>query len=164
MKQCATQGMSEDPASLSRVGECDGVEMLQLLRSCAGAFRPGILTALVGSSGAGKTTLMDCLAGRKTSASVRPGSSALTIYPDLPSTYIYVDTIDLHIKCCMIRPHDQHCSQLFAHQQTRHGIARLKPVAAQTVQARRSRHHHGRSASVGPRQGPGDFCPCHGLR
>ena len=42
--------------------------MLQLLRDCSGAFRPGILTALVGSSGAGKTTLMDVLAGRKTSA------------------------------------------------------------------------------------------------
>ena len=41
--------------------------MLQLLRSCSGAFQPGLLTALVGSSGAGKTTLMDCLAGRKTS-------------------------------------------------------------------------------------------------
>ncbi len=42
--------------------------MLQLLRACSGAFRPGVLTALVGSSGAGKTTLMDVIAGRKTSA------------------------------------------------------------------------------------------------
>jgi energy-coupling factor transporter ATP-binding protein EcfA2 len=42
--------------------------MLRLLDGCSGAFRPGILTALVGSSGAGKTTLMDVLAGRKTSA------------------------------------------------------------------------------------------------
>ncbi len=62
------QGMAEDPAALARIGECDGQRLLQLLRSCSGAFRPGILTALVGSSGAGKTTLMDCLAGRKTSS------------------------------------------------------------------------------------------------
>ncbi len=40
---------------------------LRLLNDCSGVFRPGILTALVGSSGAGKTTLMDVLAGRKTS-------------------------------------------------------------------------------------------------
>lgn len=45
-----------------------GVEedRLQLLQDVSGAFRPGILTALVGVSGAGKTTLMDVLAGRKT--------------------------------------------------------------------------------------------------
>ena len=40
---------------------------LRLLDDCSGAFRPSVLTALVGSSGAGKTTLMDVLAGRKTS-------------------------------------------------------------------------------------------------
>ena len=40
--------------------------MLQLLRNVSGAFRPKVLTALVGVSGAGKTTLMDVLAGRKT--------------------------------------------------------------------------------------------------
>ncbi|XP_050230912.1 ABC transporter G family member 29-like [Mercurialis annua] len=39
---------------------------LQLLRNVTGTFRPGILTALMGVSGAGKTTLMDVLAGRKT--------------------------------------------------------------------------------------------------
>ncbi|XP_047980652.1 pleiotropic drug resistance protein 2-like [Salvia hispanica] len=47
-----TQGVEED--------------RLQLLRDVSGAFRPGVLTALVGVSGAGKTTLMDVLAGRKT--------------------------------------------------------------------------------------------------
>lgn len=41
-------------------------DRLQLLREVTGAFRPGVLTALMGVSGAGKTTLMDVLAGRKT--------------------------------------------------------------------------------------------------
>ncbi|XLT02235.1 hypothetical protein HN51_051586 [Arachis hypogaea] len=40
-------------------------ERLQLLVNVTGAFRPGVLTALVGVSGAGKTTLMDVLARRK---------------------------------------------------------------------------------------------------
>lgn len=36
---------------------------LELLRGVYGVFRPGVLTALMGASGAGKTTLMDVLAG-----------------------------------------------------------------------------------------------------
>lgn len=40
--------------------------MLELLVGISGAFRPGVLTCLMGVSGAGKTTLMDVLAGRKT--------------------------------------------------------------------------------------------------
>ncbi|RLN33068.1 ABC transporter G family member 45-like isoform X1 [Panicum miliaceum] len=41
-------------------------DRLQLLRDVSGAFRPGVLTALMGITGAGKTTLLDVLAGRKT--------------------------------------------------------------------------------------------------
>lgn len=36
------------------------------LQGITGSFRPGVLTALIGASGAGKTTLMDVLADRKT--------------------------------------------------------------------------------------------------
>ncbi|KAL2344926.1 hypothetical protein Fmac_006211 [Flemingia macrophylla] len=41
-------------------------DKLVLLKGISGAFRPGVLTALMGVTGAGKTTLMDVLAGRKT--------------------------------------------------------------------------------------------------
>jgi ABC-type multidrug transport system ATPase subunit/ABC-type multidrug transport system permease subunit len=43
---------------------------LQLLNNVSGVFRPGVLTALMGSSGAGKTTLLDVVAGRKTQGEV----------------------------------------------------------------------------------------------
>lgn len=39
---------------------------LKLLQDVTGAFRPGVLTALMGFSGAGKTTLLDVLVGRRT--------------------------------------------------------------------------------------------------
>ena len=48
---------------------------VQLLEEICGVFRPGVLTALMGASGAGKTTLMDVLSGRKTSAA-RPTITA----------------------------------------------------------------------------------------
>ena len=48
--------------------------MLELLLGINGAFRPGVLTCLMGVSGAGKTTLMDVLAGRKTGAASCTGT------------------------------------------------------------------------------------------
>ncbi len=45
-----------------------GVKELELLKGITGCFRPGVLTALMGASGAGKTTFLDLLAGRKTGA------------------------------------------------------------------------------------------------
>ncbi|XP_016542121.2 pleiotropic drug resistance protein 1 [Capsicum annuum] len=41
-------------------------DRLVLLKGVSGDFRPVVLIALMGVSGAGKTTLMDVLDGRKT--------------------------------------------------------------------------------------------------
>lgn len=78
-----------------------GVEedRLQLLRDVSGAFRPGILTALVGVSGAGKTTLMDVLAGRKTGGYIE-GSISIGGYPKKQDTFArvsgYCEQNDIH--------------------------------------------------------------------
>ncbi|KUF75921.1 ABC transporter G family member 31 [Phytophthora nicotianae] len=48
----------------------DRKESLQLLKGINGYAEPGSLTALMGSSGAGKTTLMDVIAGRKTGGKI----------------------------------------------------------------------------------------------
>ena len=54
-------------ADSNNIKEVQGKPQLELLRGISGAFRPGVMTCLMGVSGAGKTTLMDVLAGRKTS-------------------------------------------------------------------------------------------------
>ncbi|KAK2970571.1 hypothetical protein RJ640_030944, partial [Escallonia rubra] len=78
-----------------------GVEgdRLQLLKDVSGAFRPGILTALVGVSGAGKTTLMDVLAGRKTGGYI-DGSVMISGYPKNQATFArvsgYCEQTDIH--------------------------------------------------------------------
>ena len=59
---------SNSRVTCMRQGMGGGGRELELLKGVTGAFRPGILTCLMGASGAGKTTFMDVLAGRKTSA------------------------------------------------------------------------------------------------
>ena len=80
-----TQGVEED--------------RLQLLQDVSGAFRPGILTALVGVSGAGKITLMDVLAGRKTSGYTE-GTINISGYPKNQATFArvsgYCEQNDIH--------------------------------------------------------------------
>ena len=72
---------------------------LQLLREVMGSFRPGVLTALMGVSGAGKTTLMDVLAGRKTGGYIE-GDIRIAGYPKNQATFArisgYCEQNDIH--------------------------------------------------------------------
>ncbi|KAG7573942.1 ABC transporter-like [Arabidopsis suecica] len=72
---------------------------LQLLSEITGAFRPGVLTALMGISGAGKTTLLDVLAGRKTSGYIE-GEIRISGYLKVQETFArvsgYCEQTDIH--------------------------------------------------------------------
>ncbi|KAL3825129.1 hypothetical protein ACJIZ3_021158 [Penstemon smallii] len=85
------QGISEDK--------------LQLLNKITGAFRPGVLTALVGVSGAGKTTLMDVLAGRKTGGIIE-GDITISGHEKKQETFArisgYCEQNDVHSPCLTI--------------------------------------------------------------
>ncbi|KAJ9178919.1 hypothetical protein P3X46_010764 [Hevea brasiliensis] len=74
-------------------------DKLVLLRGVSGAFRPGVLTALMGVSGAGKTTLMDVLAGRKTGGYIE-GNITISGYPKKQETFTrisgYCEQNDIH--------------------------------------------------------------------
>ncbi|XP_059632028.1 pleiotropic drug resistance protein 3-like [Cornus florida] len=74
-------------------------DKLQLLHDITGAFRPGILTALMGVSGAGKTTLMDVLSGRKTGGTIE-GDIRIGGYPKVQKTFArvsgYCEQHDIH--------------------------------------------------------------------
>ncbi|KAK8509076.1 hypothetical protein V6N12_018165 [Hibiscus sabdariffa] len=74
-------------------------ERLELLKGVSGAFRPGVLTALLGVSCAGKTTLMDVLVGRKTGGYVE-GTVKISGYPKKQETFArisgYCEQTDIH--------------------------------------------------------------------
>ncbi|KAL8171785.1 hypothetical protein V2J09_023589 [Rumex salicifolius] len=72
---------------------------LRLLSDITGAFRPGVLTALMGVSGAGKTTLLDVLSGRKTSGYIE-GEIRISGFPKVQETFArvsgYCEQADIH--------------------------------------------------------------------
>ncbi|XP_056691012.1 pleiotropic drug resistance protein 1 isoform X2 [Spinacia oleracea] len=74
-------------------------DRLELLKGVSGAFRPGVLTALMGVSGAGKTTLMDVLAGRKTGGYI-DGDVRISGYTKNQETFArvsgYCEQADIH--------------------------------------------------------------------
>ena len=74
-------------------------DRLQLLQEVTGAFRPGVLTALMGVSGAGKTTLKDVLAGRKTGGYIE-GDIRISGFPKKQETFArisgYCEQTDIH--------------------------------------------------------------------
>uniref|UniRef100_A0A803MQJ2 ABC transporter domain-containing protein n=1 Tax=Chenopodium quinoa TaxID=63459 RepID=A0A803MQJ2_CHEQI len=78
---------------------------LQLLQDVSGAFRPGVLTALLGITGAGKTTLLDVLAGKKTSGYIED-SITVSGYPKNQETFAricgYCEQNDIHSPCITV--------------------------------------------------------------
>ena len=72
---------------------------VQLLSNVTGAFKPGVLTALMGVSGAGKTTLMDVLSGRKSRGDIE-GDIQVGGYHKVQETFArvsgYCEQFDIH--------------------------------------------------------------------
>eukprot|EP00253_Pinus_taeda_P001138 PITA_01138 len=85
------------PPEMKREGLAQ--DRLQLLSNVSGSFRPGVLTALMGVSGAGKTTLMDVLAGRKTEGYIE-GNINISGFPKKQETFArisgYCEQNDIH--------------------------------------------------------------------
>ncbi|PKA55822.1 Pleiotropic drug resistance protein 3 [Apostasia shenzhenica] len=85
------------PKGMNRQGY--GPRRLQLLQNLTGAFRPGVLSAIMGVSGAGKTTLMDVLCGRKTCGIIE-GDIRIDGYPKAQETFArisgYCEQNDYH--------------------------------------------------------------------
>eukprot|EP00644_Phytophthora_capsici_P011350 jgi/Phyca11/110282/e_gw1.18.138.1 len=84
----------------------DSSKTINLLKGISGYALPGTITALMGSSGAGKTTLMDVIAGRKTGGKIQ-GQILLNGHPatDLAirRSTGYCEQMDIHSKSSTFR-------------------------------------------------------------
>ncbi|ONK61434.1 uncharacterized protein A4U43_C08F29880 [Asparagus officinalis] len=87
----------DTPPEMKEHGHAE--KKLQLLHNITGAFRPGVLSALMGVSGAGKTTLLDVLSGRKTGGTIE-GEITIGGYPKVQETFArisgYCEQSDIH--------------------------------------------------------------------
>ncbi|KAG6431202.1 hypothetical protein SASPL_109279 [Salvia splendens] len=97
------------PHSITFEDICYLVDMPQLMalkrinwsfsKGINGAFRLGVLTALMGITGAGKTTLLDVLLGRKTTGYIS-GTITISGYPKKQQTFArisgYCEQTDIH--------------------------------------------------------------------
>lgn len=83
-----------------------GDETLRLLHNVTGAFRSGRMCALMGTSGAGKTTLMDVIAMRKTTGTVA-GDIRLNGFPQDETAFRrcsgYVEQFDVQTQQLTVR-------------------------------------------------------------
>eukprot|EP00889_Picochlorum_renovo_P001437 jgi/Picre1/28467/NNA_003871.t1 len=98
-----SKGTRQDVVKGSDDKEIEG--KLQLLQGIDFYAEPGKLTALMGGSGAGKTTLMDVVAGRKTQGIIRGDilANGRQIEPGVWSRVVgYVEQLDLHSPCITV--------------------------------------------------------------
>lgn len=93
------------PGVVKGSGDKDIEGKLQLLKGIDFYAEPGKLTALMGGSGAGKTTLMDVVAGRKTIGIIRGEilANGRDVDPLVWSRLVgYVEQMDVHSPCITV--------------------------------------------------------------